>query len=106
MKTIYIDAGVLLLLVILLQPKVLYIPPAVIVQLVKTPVLNRYDVSSVRVCRTGGAPVKAETEELFKKRFNCSPMVNGRLSTCPVCCGLLVIYPLAHITVDSSGKCT
>ena len=55
-------------------------PPSVIVQLTKTPLLTSYDMSSVVACSTGAAPIKRETAVMFGNRVNQAAIVEGKPS--------------------------
>lgn len=48
---------------------VISVPPPIVVFLAKTPLFDQYDLSSLKIIMSGGAPLTLETEEQVKKRF-------------------------------------
>lgn len=46
------------------------VPPPIVVFLAKTPLFNKYDLSSLKVLISGAAPLSKETEDQVKARFN------------------------------------
>lgn len=46
------------------------VPPPLVVFLAKTPLFNKYDLSSLKVLMSGAAPLSQETEDQVKARFN------------------------------------
>lgn len=46
------------------------IPPPVVVFLSKTPLLEQYDLSNLKAIFCGGAPLKKETEDAVKEKFD------------------------------------
>lgn len=46
------------------------VPPPVMVFLSKSPLLDGFDLTSLRMISSGGAPLKHQVEEVIKKRFN------------------------------------
>ncbi|KAG5668822.1 hypothetical protein PVAND_016745 [Polypedilum vanderplanki] len=46
------------------------VAPPLVVFLAKTPLLNKYDLSSLKVIFSGAAPLTQETEDQVKERFN------------------------------------
>ena len=69
------------------QPLMVAMPPSVIVQLAKSPLLSQYDLTSVVMCATGAAPLKNETVVIFGKRFNNATVSDGK-----ICSTLLFIF--------------
>lgn len=46
------------------------VPPPVMIFLSKSPLIDDFDLSSLRMISSGGAPLKHQVEEVIKKRFN------------------------------------
>jgi acyl-CoA synthetase (AMP-forming)/AMP-acid ligase II len=67
----------------------LFAVPPIVLGLAKTPLLDQYDVSSLRKIFSGAAPLGAELAEEAAKRVGC-PVVQGY--------GMTEISPVSHIT--------
>ncbi|KAL7043366.1 hypothetical protein ACKWTF_001472 [Chironomus riparius] len=48
----------------------LHIPPPIIIFLAKTPLFNKYDLSSLKIIVCGAAPLSREVEDQVRERFN------------------------------------
>ncbi len=60
------------------QPAVISLPPTVLVLLVKSPLVDRYDVSSVRIVNVGAAATKREVEVEFRRRLHNCVITQGK----------------------------
>jgi len=69
--------------------------PPIILGLAKTPLLDKYDVSSLRKIFCGAAPLGAELAEQAAARVGC-PVVQGY--------GMTEISPVSHITCGYESK--
>ncbi len=69
--------------------------PPIILGLAKTPLLDKYDVSSLRKIFCGAAPLGAELGEQASTRVGC-PVVQGY--------GMTEISPVSHITCGYESK--
>lgn len=69
--------------------------PPIILGLAKTPLLDKYDVSSLRKIFSGAAPLGAELAEQAAKRVGC-PVVQGY--------GMTEISPVSHITCGYDSR--
>lgn len=67
----------------------LFAVPPIVLGLAKTPLLDQYDVSSLRKIFSGAAPLGAELAEEAARRVGC-PVVQGY--------GMTEISPVSHIT--------
>ena len=47
------------------------VPPAITVALAKHALVDRYDLSSLRLVMTGGAPLGGEVQQACAKRLGC-----------------------------------
>ena len=56
----------------------LYVVPPVILFLAKSPLVLKYDVSSVRGVFSGAAPLSADLEREFLTRFNTEYVIQGK----------------------------
>ena len=62
------------------------VPPLVIF-LSKTPLVKKYNLSSVKRAMSGAASLSKETEEAFRQRFNVPEMRQGEHQWGPGCGG-------------------
>lgn len=69
--------------------------PPIVLGLAKTPLLDKYDVSSLRKIFSGAAPLGAELADQAQKRVGC-PVVQGY--------GMTEISPVSHITPGFDSK--
>ena len=51
--------------------------PPLVIFLAKTPLVAKYDVSSVKAAQCGAAAMSKETERAFQERFNVDGMKQG-----------------------------
>ena len=69
--------------------------PPIVLGLAKTPMLNQYDISSLRKIFSGAAPLGAELAEEAANRVGC-PVVQGY--------GMTEISPVSHITPGFNAR--
>jgi acyl-CoA synthetase (AMP-forming)/AMP-acid ligase II len=63
----------------------LYVVPPIVLGLVKSPVVDEYDLSSVEILNSGAAPLSAELEEACSQRLGCRVKQGyGMTETSPV----------------------
>lgn len=58
------------------RPTLFPVVPALCVAMLSHPRVERFDLSSLRCCISGGAPLPTEVKQRFEKRFAC-PVVEG-----------------------------
>lgn len=73
----------------------LFAVPPIVLGLAKTPLLDEYDVSSLRKIFSGAAPLGAELAEEAASRVDC-PVVQGY--------GMTEISPVSHITPEFKAR--
>lgn len=73
----------------------LFAVPPIVLGLAKTPLLDKYDVSSLRKIFSGAAPLGAELAEEAATRVGC-PVVQGY--------GMTEISPVSHITPEFNAR--
>nr|CAG8601365.1 12292_t:CDS:10 [Entrophospora candida] len=78
-----------------------YIVPPILLQLVKNPVVDKYDLSSLKFIVSGAAPLSKELSEIYNNRFKKIPLKQGYglTETTPV----LTLGKTDDIVVGSSG---
>lgn len=69
--------------------------PPIILGLAKTPLLDQYDISSLRKIFSGAAPLGGELAEVASRRVGC-PIVQGY--------GMTEMSPVSHITPGYNGR--
>jgi acyl-CoA synthetase (AMP-forming)/AMP-acid ligase II len=72
-----------------------FIAPPVAVALAKHPLIDRYDLSTLRSIMSGAAPLDEELGNAVAQRLNC-PVVQGY--------GMSELSPVSHITPIDGGK--
>ena len=73
------------------KPSVFPAVPAIYSAINNSPVRERYDLSSIRYCLSGGAPLPMQVKEKFEKTFNCVVVEGyGLTETSPVVCGNMI----------------
>nr|QGJ83190.1 luciferase [Rhagophthalmus giganteus] len=82
-------------------PTIVLAPP-VMVFLAKSPLVDQYDVSSIREVATGGAPVGTEVAVAVAKRLKINGILQGYGLT-ETCCAVL-ITPHDDVKTGSTGK--
>jgi long-chain acyl-CoA synthetase len=69
------------------RPAVMPVVPTILAAMNNAPHLRRWDLTSLRLCISGGAPLPAEVRERFEARADCSVLEGYGLSeTAPVLC--------------------
>lgn len=72
--------------------------PPIILQLAKSPLVDAYDISSLKMVMCGAAPLTRELiEELYQKRNLPVRQVYGLSETSPVALVQVSDYPPVHI---------
>lgn len=69
--------------------------PPIILGLAKTPLIDKYDISSLRKIFSGAAPLGGELAEVASRRVGC-PIVQGY--------GMTEMSPVSHITPGYNGR--
>nr|ACT68596.1 luciferase [Brasilocerus sp. FGCA-2009] len=82
-------------------PTIVVAPP-VMVFLAKSPLVDKYDLSSLREVATGGAPLGKDVGEAVAKRLGLSGVLQGYGLT-ETCCAV-VITPHNNVKTGSAGK--
>ena len=72
-----------------------FVAPPIVVALAKHPMVDSYDLSSLRQVTSGAAPLSAELAEEAGKRLGCE-FVQGY--------GMTELSPVSHLTVFGDGK--
>ena len=72
-----------------------YVVPPIVLGLAKTPLVDQYDVSSLRKILSGAAPLGVELTETVSKRLDC-PVVQGY--------GMTELSPVSHIAIGLKCK--
>ncbi len=75
--------------------------PTMFAVLGNMPNLSRYDVSHLRLCYCGGAPLTTAVAEKFESKFPCKIYEGYGLSECSP---LVSVNPLGHRKIGSIGK--
>ena len=77
------------------------LPPPVVLALTKSPLVDRYDLSSLRWIVSGAAPLGAELEQACARRLDCQTGQAWGMSEC----GLGTAYPAGSGKVGTVGVC-
>ena len=72
-----------------------YVVPPIVLGLAKTPLVDEYDVSSLRKILSGAAPLGVQLTEDVSKRLDC-PVVQGY--------GMTELSPVSHIALGVNSK--